>query len=307
MSVNCTSCLATAYSLSKYGDESPYPIAHLVLPFQLYFVVQNIWFTLLSVYIYESLTAVERAICYNAGGCLDNQFNPGADAHRCVGYIYDNMVADIHQGFLGAFLAMLFYTVFDVPRWMPSFRESIAHGLKNIWWKRLLFALALLSTSMLNYIDQYVGRHASVGIYAAANALVFMWFYFWNRQSREREVFWTGKSQFVNLEYLNLYIVGGSITTALLLSWFLPISVFSYINGGVVYGLIWFTLVLYGIAHNRFQHVLDLHSFGLYSAYQRNEKTRFRWNKDRYLSFARVEPRVMSAEAAYRQFLLNKQ
>jgi len=290
MSLNCTQCLASVYSLAKYADTRPYPIAHVVLPMQFYFVTQNPWATVVAFSFYETITAIERTLCYEVGFCIDEV------ALDCSGFSYDNHVADIHQGLLGLLLIMLLFVVLDAPRWAPSFRESVQYKLKNIWWRRNLFVALLLGTSLSNYGGAHIGRGYGVGLHAGANALVFLAFYFWNKRKYERGMFWTDPKtgRFARRDYNNLYLGGAGVTTALILSWFLPFSQYTYVNVYIVYAALWAVLLFYGIANGRLAHAVDLHTLGIYSSYMQDETTRFRWNKERYINFISNPTRVPS-------------
>jgi len=264
-------------SLYKYHDARPFPITHLLMPFQFYLVFQHTWFTLLLIYVYESFTALERSICYHWTFCVD------AATFECAGANYDNLVADVHNGVLGLFLALLFFTAFDIPRSMPSLRDSVQYKLKNVWWKRLFFGALLMLTAFSNYLGNHIGRAYGTYVYAGSNGLVLLGFYFWNRQQRERRLFWTDPAtgKFARHEYGRMYLGGFIITTALILVWLLPIEK-TYIKLGIAYAVIWLVLVVYAFFRHRLAQVFDLHTLGLYSAYTQDPKTRFRWNKDRY-------------------------
>lgn len=283
MALNCTACEEAIYSGANYASQDPFPLAHVVLPLQFYFVFQNVWLTLFSIYLFESVQVIERALCYSGWLRLD-PFE--CNGNHCDGLLVDSLIADVIQGFLGIFLAILLFTVIDVPQWTLSFRESMASWTNGLWWKRVLFYALLYGSSAFNYLrSSSTLQSVGVGLWAIAVTGVFVGFYFWNKTDSERRSFWTESNTgtFQHKLYAWTYLGMAMTSLGIILAWFLPISDYIYVNFAVAYSVIWLALVVYGIAKGHWCHIADLHTFGLYSSCTRQRSDRFRHDKDRYL------------------------
>jgi len=257
---------------------------------QFYFVFQNVWLTLFFMYVFESLQVIERTICF-AGIIRLDPFECNGLSIHCEGLLVDNLIADIHQGFLGIFLALLLFTVINVPLWTFSFRKSMSLHSGGLWWKRLLFYSLLHFSAAFNYLrSSSTVQDVGVGLWAVANAGIFVGFYFWNKTESERASFWTDprSGAFQQKLYAWTYLGMAMMSIGLILTWFLPISDYLYVKFVVVYSAIWLTLVVYGIAKGHWRHLVDLYTFGLFSSCTRQENDRFRHDKGRYLKLRKT-------------------
>jgi len=279
--MNCTECRQAIFSLDNYHEQTVFPIEHMLNPFQTYMITQNVLLSLLLIYFWETYEVLVNIICLN-------RTCPGewsVSATSCAGYATDNIVADIHQGILGIFLGVYFCTAFAIPTWTLSLRHSVDAGAGALWFKHILFFVAAFLTSLTHGLAPAGSLSYGMLLHWVLLLGVLLVFFFWNKNEVERTLFWTepGTKRFASTVYNQLYAGWALIVTLLMLCWYIAgaHSVYAVVEPVWLF-LIW-ALTCYGIYMGRGEQLVDVATFGLYSICRRQKKTKFRWNRKRFL------------------------
>jgi hypothetical protein len=181
---------------------------------------------------------------------------------------------------MGILIAMMFRIVLEIPDWSPSFRSlySTAPHAVGIWFKRILFYLALFSSTVL---AATLNGQITYGVHAAYLVGVFIIFALWNQTPSERRAFWTGKVYERRL-YWTSYLTWAFWSAAMVL-------LVGYVRLGSSYqtfylflGISWLALVVAAGVLGRFGQVVDFFTFGYLSIRTGQLEYRFLYNKKRF-------------------------
>lgn len=276
----CTAAVQLLHSWDSFEDRDRYVLYHFLNPFLLYTVSQNFWFSFLVVYLWESFETFEVAVC---GGtfCISG----GGIAPRCSelqGFITDNLLGDTSQGLVGILTAMLFRIVLEIPDWSPSFRSlfSTTPSAVHIWFKRILFYVALFSSTL---VGSFLDVKITYGVHAAYLLGVFAIFAGWNQTRCERNAFWTwpGSNLFNTRLYWTVYGTLALWTAAMVvLVGYVPLGT-SYQTFYFFIGLTWLGLVVAANWLGRFAQLIDFMTLGYFSIRTGMSEHRFLYNKKR--------------------------
>jgi hypothetical protein len=279
----CSEVITLIYSWAAFHTNSVWVVQHFLNPFLFYMVFQNVGWAIILIFVWESIEVLELTSC-DGTACISD---PGAGPIPCDqirGFVTDNMIADISQGFLGILTGLLFRTVLSIPDWTPSIRESFGRDRDYIWLKRLFMFVALFLPSFLGWRTTESGFHYGMILHGAVTAVVLLAFAFWNQTPDERQSFWTLGTFQAEL-YWTIY--GSWIGMVLLftLTWFLPIDN-AYHKIWMVAALVWIGLIIAGSWIGKFAELIDFFSFGLFGMFTRQRTNRFLYDKRRFKEHA---------------------
>jgi hypothetical protein len=250
---------------------------HIVQPLQVYMLTQDIRWTLLIMFLFESFEAFTLTVC---GGtyCLWN-----GGTIQCDGHVTDNLIADIIEGSLGIFLGVMFRTALRMPRWSINLREAYSTEGMKIFAKRVLMFILVVLTPILATLETTSGFVFGVGLYGLVLGAIIFLFAWWNQTTEERERFWTNsKGKFVQNLYWRCYLGWIVMDLALVFGGrYLPFSS-TYFRVWTVWAVLWFILLLIGAQAGLLEQLIDLHSFSVYSIVTMKERARFLYDQYRF-------------------------
>lgn len=275
----CQSIVELIYSWHFFQDRDLYVLFHFLNPFFLYMISQNFWFSILSIYVWESIEVLELTACHGMA-CISGAGAPVPCA-SLNGFATDNLIGDISQGTIGILTGMLFRIVLAIPDWSPSFRNlySTASEAVRIWFKRILFFFALfLGTVVSGAVFFKWYAHL---VHAAYIAVMFVIFAFWNQTPSERLAFWTGR-QFESTFYWTVYSVWALWSVAMvILIGYVPLGS-AYQTFYLFIAITWLALLIASGFVGRFTEVMDFFTFGYLSIRTGVPEHRFLHDKKRF-------------------------
>lgn len=283
-SSNCLGIIETVYSWDAFEKREIWVLQHFLNPFLLYMVSQNAWLSLLAIYVWESVEVLELTAC--AGSTCLSGSNTPVTCPEVPGFVTDNLIGDVTQGIWGIFTAMLLRILLDIPDWSPSYRSLEPYGAVWLWWKRIVFWVALFLPSIL---ATFLMEHWYAALVHAAVMLgVFLVFAGLNQTKREREAFWTDhKGRFRLKSYWGTYATWALYSVAmLLLCSYVPLGN-SYQTFYFFLGLSWLGMLLAGSQMGRLPEMFDFITAGYFSIHMEN-KYRFLANKKRFQNLVKL-------------------
>lgn len=263
-----------------FNERSAWPMVHVVVPFFLYVLLQNAKIAVLFFTLFESLELFVYIVC---GGlyCIFPLVDPLESSA-------DSLIGDILQGFIGIILGIALTTAFDVPKWNIGLREAWRGGYTTLWFKRLLqFSLFALSGIVANgrtvtcttpSVENVENDYECIfpwGVYAfsGAYAVLFVIFFFANRNKLEQRLFWTHArtGKFRAFAYARFYLVWA------LASLFMQSSVFysitrPYVQVWIHAAVLFCILLVVGFARGRLHKMLDFLTCGCYSLQKKRQR-----------------------------------
>ncbi len=289
---DCLAIIETVYSWDSFQKREIWVLQHFLNPFLLYTVTQNAWLSLLAIYIWESIEALELTAC-SGTTCLSGDNTP-VSCPEVAGFVTDNLLGDVTQGIWGILTAMLLRIVLDIPDWSPSMRSLQQHDATWLWWKRVVFFVALFLPSLL---ATFLREHWYAPlIHAVVLAAVFAVMAGWNQTPRERKAFWTDKAKggFQLQLYWTIYAVVALYALAmLLLCSYVPLGN-SYQTFYLFLGLSWLGLIMAACFLGKLPEFLDFITGGWVSIHL-NNTYRFLANKKRFQRLVKLRRRYDSS------------
>jgi len=270
------------YSWSAFSTNDVWVVQHFLNPLLFYMVFQNVWYSLLAIYVWESIEAFELTAC-GGTSCLTG--GGEVTEAQLSGFVTDNMIGDILQGVLGILTGMLLRIVLEIPDWTPSLRTTLATPDDWIWLKRVLFFVALFLPSLAGRLVSDSGVAYGMALNASLTAAVLLGFAFWNQTSGERRRFWTLKntkeSGFQKQLYWRIYGVWLGVVLLVTLTWYLPLDN-AYWKIWLVAASLWIGLLLTGLWRGKAAELIDFATISLFSIWICDESVRFLHDKKRF-------------------------
>jgi hypothetical protein len=275
----CSEVITLIYSWDAFHTNSVWVVQHFLNPFLFYMVFQNVKYALLAIFIWESIEVFELTSCHGQA-CISDPGGGPIPCDQVPGFVTDNMIADIFQGFLGIFTGLLFRVVLSIPDWTPSIRESFGRDRDYIWLKRVIMFVVLFLPSFLGWRVTASGFHYGMILHGGLTAALLLAFAFWNQTSDERQSFWT-LGTYQEALYWTIYLTWMFLVLLFTLTWFLPIDN-AYHKIWMTIGFTWIGLIVAGCWIGKFTELVDFFTFGLFGICTRDRTNRFLYDKRRF-------------------------
>ena len=221
-----------------FSSVSAWPMTHILNPFTIQMMFQNVYWTFLAIFAWESIEVL-AVVLFNGQYVIF----VGDDSE--IESITDSLIGDVINGILGILLAKLTILAFKIPSWTPSFFGKY----RSILIKRMLFfvvwVLTLSSANLRTSTDTEYDANIGVMIIFITTSLLIYISYISNRTLLENLTIW--KDKYTPREYELIYI-GWFINASLLVSsawvhfWYSYFVCWVYVSIGVFFNIVYMIL-----------------------------------------------------------------